>query len=48
MDISISTDLMPILYTFRAMHRTSAKRRWFLLVYDMDYRNIDIDTIIGK
>ena len=41
---------MPILYRpiCRPMHGISAKRRWFLLVYDVDYRSINIDTIIGK
>ena len=27
----------------RPVHRISAKRRWFLLVYDIDYRSINID-----
>ena len=40
---------MPIIYrlTYRPMHLISPKCRWFLL-FDIDYRNSDIDTIFDK
>jgi len=40
---------MPIIYrlTYRPMHLMSPKCRRFLL-FDIDYRNIDIDTIFGR
>ena len=49
MDISNPYPQMPIVYrlTCRPMHWISPKCRWFLLL-DIDYRNIDIDTIFGK